>query len=109
MSRYFLRGSHPYFPTCSARLADGVGGLHPLLQNLLRRAPDRAEVLALLGAAAPLAEEAVLQQAGAHMFGLFVRDLPVTYRERGHQLEAQFRIMLNQALSLVMQARFAPA
>ncbi|WP_338332859.1 hypothetical protein [Acetobacter sp. LMG 32666] len=108
MSRYVMPGFNPYFPPCSTRSAYGADGQHPLLHHVLRSAPDRAEVLALLGNATPLAEEAALQQAGAHMFGLFVRDLPASYRARGQQLEAQFRIMLEQTQSLVMQARFAP-
>ena len=108
MSRSFFPGINPYFFACSAHVAGRVDGQHPLLQRLLHMAPGRAEVLALLGEEVPhLPAETTLQQTGGQMFRLFVRDLPASYRQRGQELEARFRVMLDHAWRVVMEARFA--
>lgn len=108
MSRSYPPDSGPYSSMCSATAGGGGDGLHPVLQHLLCKAPDRAEVLALVGDTLQLAEETALQQVGADMFAMFVRNLPSSYRQRATLLEAAFRTMLDHALSLVFQARFMP-
>lgn len=107
MSRYVPPGFGRHFSACSSMSGGYVHEVHPLVRQLLGMAPTRAEVLPLLAAEEKLAEEAALQQAGAQMFTAFVSDLPSSYRERGEWLEALFRTMLDYALSLALQARFA--
>ncbi|MFT8862554.1 MAG: hypothetical protein ABF916_06140 [Acetobacter fabarum] len=108
MSRYLLPGSYQHASSCSAHIAGGVVGLHPLLRHLLRVAPNRAEVLALFSEPPQLAEEAALQQAGGQMLGMFMPEQLLPYRARALQLETLFRGMLEHALSLAIKARCAP-
>lgn len=103
MPRSFMPGSSPYSFSCFSVVQAGV---HPVLHSLLSMAPDRAEVLALVGEEGCVAQEDALQRAGGQMLAAFAQNLPRSYRERGQRLETLFRMMVEHAFDLVHKARF---
>lgn len=109
MPQYFLPGLRSCVPPCFAVPGVRAEMLHPLVQHLLTLAPDRAAVLVYVEEGEELAEESALQQAGEQMVRIFATDLPSSYRERGHALEALFRTVLDHAQSLAWEAHFMPA